>query len=113
MRIKKRRKIRKFVVNKKTNLILSDVGEVSLKNNEHLTINVLNKKHDICAMNWGLYATSSINSRLKREGFITALTKNSMNKLFIMIVDKKKRKQFSKYCKKEKIKVVEWLNKIK
>ena len=113
MRIKRRKKIRKFIVNKKTNLIVSDVGEISLKNNEHLTINVLNKKNEICAMNWGFYATSSINSRLKKEGFITALTKNSFNKLFVMIVHVKKRKQFSKYCKKEKIKVVKWLSKIK
>ena len=73
-----------FIANKKTNLVLSDVGEVILKNKEHLTIKVLNKKNEICAMNWGLYATSSINNRLKNEGFITALTKNSFNKIFFV-----------------------------
>ena len=113
MKVNKRKKVRKFVANKKTNLVLSDVGEVVLKNKEHLTIKVLNKKNEVCAMNWGLYATSSINSRLKNEGFITALTKNSFNKIFLMIVDKRKKSIFSKYCKLEKIKVIKWLDKIK
>ena len=54
MRVKKRKIKRKFVANKKTNLIISNVGEISLGTNEHLTINVLNKKNEICAMNWGL-----------------------------------------------------------
>mgnify|MGYP001182828789 CR=1 FL=1 len=111
MRVKKRKIKRKFVANKKTNLIISNVGEILLGTNEHLTINVLNKKNEICTMNWGLYATSSINSRLKKEGFLTAFTKNSFNKFFVMLIDKKKIKNFKNYCKVEKIKVIKWLDK--
>ena len=72
-----------------------------------------NKKNEICMMEWGLYATSSLNNRLKNEGFKTALVKSSFNKLFVMIVDNKKKNQFIKYCKKESLKVINWLDKIK
>ena len=113
MRLLKKRKKREFVANKKTNLIVSDVGKLLLKNNEHLTIQVANKKNEICAMSWGLYATSSINHRLKKEGFKTFLVKNSLNKLFIMLVDKRKTKQFKRYLLKEKIKILKRLDKIK
>ena len=113
MRVQKRKKIRKFIANKDTNVILSDVGKIILNKNEHLTIQANNKKNEICMMEWGLYATSSINNRLKKEGFETALVKNSFNKFFIMIVDNNKKKIFFKYCKKESIKVVQWLDKMK
>ena len=113
MQVKKKNKPRKFLVNKKTNLIVSDVGEIKLKEKEHLTIKVQNKKNEICAMNWGFYATSSINHRLKKEGFATAFVKNSYGKFFVMVVNIKKKKLFNSYCKSEKIKVVKWLDKVK
>ena len=42
-------------------------------------------------MDWGLYATSSINKRLKNQSCITAIVINSYKKKFIMIIDKKKK----------------------
>ena len=42
-------------------------------------------------MNWGMYATSSINKRLKNQGCLTLLTENMYKKKFIMIVDKKRK----------------------
>ena len=113
MRVLKRKKVRKFVANKSTNLILSDVGKIILNKNEHLTIQANNKKNEICMMEWGLYATSSINNRLRKEGFETALVKSPSNKLFIMVVDNNKKKIFFRYCKKESLKVIQWLGKIK
>ena len=100
------KKKRKFIANKNTNLIVTDVGTIKLKNNEHLTIKFLNKKNEVCAMNWGLYATCSINKRLKEQGCVTYLTQNIFNKKFIMIVLKNKKTNFLNYCKKEKIKVI-------
>ena len=97
---------RKFLVNKKTNLKVTDVGKIILRKNEHLTIEVSKKKNEICGMNWGLYITSSINQRLKNEGFETVLVKNSYKKLYVMLVLKSKIKSFKKYISKEKIKII-------
>ena len=109
MKINKKKKKRRFLANPKTNLYVNDVGNISLKKNDHLTINFLKNQNEICAMDWGMYATSSINKRLKEQGCSTVLTKNKSNKLFIMIVNKKKKRLFSKYCKKEKIKIIKWI----
>ena len=113
MRVYKRKRPRKFVANKKTNLILSDVGKITLNKNEHITIQTKNKKHDICAMNWGFYATSSLNRRLKLQGFKTFLVKNFYNKLFVMIVENRKKNLFKKYCKQESLRIVMRLDTIK
>jgi len=100
------KKKRKFTANKKTNLVVTHVGKIRLKKNEHFTINFLNKNNEVCAMDWGLYATSSINKRLKNQSCITAIVTNSYKKKFIMIIDKKKKKQFQKYCKSEKLRIL-------
>ncbi len=105
MKIYKRNKKREFIANKKTKLKLKDVGRIVLKEKEHLTIQINNKKNEVCAFNWGMYATSSINNRLKKEGFKTFIVKNIYKKIFIMLVDKKKLKNFKRYIKSEKIKV--------
>ena len=100
------RKKRKFIANRKTNLSVTNVGRIKLNNNDHFTINFLKKSNEVCAMSWGLYATSSINKRLKDQGCITYLTQNIFKKKFIMIVDKNKKSIFRNYCKKEKIKII-------
>jgi hypothetical protein len=105
MKIYKRNKKREFIANKKTKLKLKDVGRIVLKEKEHLTIQINNKKNEVCAFDWGMYATSSINNRLKKEGFKTFIVKNIYKKIFIMLVDKKKLKNFKRYIKSEKIKV--------
>ena len=100
------REKRKFIANRKTNLSVTNVGKIKLNKNEHFTINFLNKANEVCAMNWGLYATSSINKRLKDQGCITYLTQNFFKKKFIMIVHKNKKVNFRNYCRKEKIKII-------
>ncbi len=104
--MKKSVKKRKFLANAKTGLYVTNIGKISLKNNQHCTIRFLKKENEICAMNWGMYATSSINKRLKNQGCLTLLTENMYKKKFIMIIDKKKKSLFNKYCKKEKIKIL-------
>lgn len=112
MKIYKKKKPRIFLVSKKNKIFLKDVGKIYLNNNENLTFITENKKkHEICKKDWGFYATSSINNRLKKEGFKTALVKTH-NKYFIMIVDSIKKKSFKTYCKKEHITVVQWLDKL-
>ena len=75
MRFLKKKKPRIFLVSKKNKIFLKDVGKIFLNDNEHLTFVTKNKKnYDICKKNWGFYATPSVNYRLKKEGFNTALT---------------------------------------
>lgn len=109
MKIYKKYKKREFVANKQTKIKLKDVGKIILKKKEHLTIEVNRKKNEICALDWGMYATSSINNRLKKEGLRTFIVKNIYKKIFIMLVDKKKLKNFRSYIKSEKIKILKEL----
>ena len=112
MKVLKRKNPRKFLVSKKNNIFLKDVGKVYLNDNENLTIiSKNNKNYDICKKNWGYYATPSINKRLKNEGFKTALVKTN-KKYFVLIVDESKMKLFKTYCKIEDYKIVKWLNKL-
>ena len=54
---------------------------------------------------WGYYATPSINSRLKKNNFISHIVLNkSTNFFYIMLVHKNKMKSFFKIFKKRKIK---------
>ena len=105
MKFLKRKKKRKFIANKEKNLIVNNVGKIVLKKKDHLTIEINKKKNEICAFEWGMYATSSINKRLKKEGFKTFLVKNNYKKFFIMLVDKKKMKSFNSYLLSEKSKI--------
>ena len=66
----KKKKPRIFLVSKKNNIRLKDVGKIILGNDENLTItSINNKNYEICKKDWGYYATPSINVRLKKIGF--------------------------------------------
>ena len=109
IKISKKPRIFKVGVRKKISIM--EVGFLYLKDNEQITIVNENKKNfDFVKKNWGYYATPSINGRLKKEGFKTALVKNKSNKYYIMVVDKKKTKIFKDYCKIENQKIIEWID---
>ncbi len=112
MRVLKKKKPRIFLVSKKNNIRLKDVGKIILGNDENLTItSINNKNYEICKKDWGYYATPSINVRLKKIGFKTALVKQK-KKYFILLVDKKKIKSFNYYCRIENYKVIKWLDQL-
>ena len=88
------------------------MGTVYLAPDEQLTfITKSKKRYDVARKNWGFYATPSINSRLKKEGFKTALVKNTLNRIFVMIIERKKISLFKKYCKNQNQKIILWLDK--
>jgi hypothetical protein len=102
---------RTYSVGLKKNIIIKDMGSMELLPNEQITFLTKSKKrYDFCKKNWGFYATPSVNFRLRKEGFKTALVRNSFNRLYVMVVEKKFMLQFKKYCKKEKQKIVIWLD---
>jgi len=109
--IKISKKPRVFKVGKNKKINIKEVGFLYLKNDEQITlINENKKNYDIIKKSWGYYATPSTNGRLKKEGFKTALVKNKSNRYYVLIVDKKKIKNFKNYCKTENQKVIEWID---
>lgn len=91
-------------------IIISDFGNVFMEENELLTfISSNNKRFDMVKRNWGT-STSSINHRLKNEGFKTALVKNLSGMRYIMAVDIDKMSDFECYCEQEEQVVEYWID---
>lgn len=110
MRTIKRKKPRIFCVSKKNNIFLKDVGKIYLNDDENLTITSSNKKnYEICKKSWGYYATPSLNDRLRKNGFRTFLVKQR-KKLFVLLVENNKQKQFNHYIKMEKYQIIKRLD---
>ena len=111
MRIEEINPSRKFTVGTEDKVTIDHAANVYLNDNEQITlVNENGAEYDVTKKNWGYYATPSVNSRLKNQGFKTALVKNSLGQIYIMIVCQKKLSEFSKYLKEEKNVVIEWLD---
>lgn len=91
-------------------IILKEVAKIKLKKNEMITFVSGKSEYDVVKKEWGYYATPSINKRLISYDINTCLIKNIKSKnLFLVLVHKRKKKQFLKYLKEEKCKIVKWL----
>lgn len=102
------KKNRKYKVR---DVLIKDAAHIILKSNEQITLKDTNDKfqYDICKKSWGYYALPSINSRLKKFNFETFIIKDIRNeKVFIHIVKKNKMKEFKKYLKNQKLKIIDW-----
>ena len=87
-------KVKKFVI--------KDYGKIYLEAGEMLSfVTQSGKEFDFTAKKWGFYATPSVNSRLKNQGFKTALVTNENNQLYVMVVEKDKLTDFLEYLKDE------------
>ena len=112
MKIKKKNRKFKTGIN---DIIITHVADLKLANNELITIKV-NKKteYDITRKNWGFYSTPSINKRLLKYRFDSAITHNpNFGTYFMMIVEKNKKKEFIKYLKSQNMVLITWLTKKK
>lgn len=77
---------------------IKDYGKIHLESSEMVSfITESGKEHDFTAKDWGFYVTPSVNSRLKNEGFKTALVVNEINQLYVMTVEKEKIEAFKNY----------------
>tara|TARA_Y100000588_G_scaffold392671_1_gene505457 strand:+ start:2980 stop:3336 length:357 start_codon:yes stop_codon:yes gene_type:complete len=102
---------RKFWSDQAKTIEISDYGKIKLEPNEMISFQTCDgKEYDVARKSWGFYATPSVNSRLKNEGFKTALVNNSKGQLYIMLVEKGKMDDFHAYLEKEANEVVEWLD---
>lgn len=111
MKIKTKSPPREYYVGTKKNITIKDCGTISLLDDEQITFLTSTKaEYDICKKSWGFYATPSLNSRLLKFNFKTALVKNSKEQVYIMIVEKNKLSEFFEYLKNDKNELVEWLD---
>lgn len=93
-------------------LQIKDIGKIQLYNDEMITfITEEGKEYDFTAKDWGFYGTPSMNCRLKKQGFKTALVVNETNQVYIMVVDVNKLEDFKNYLKDDQNnKVICWLD---
>jgi len=102
---------RKFWADSARTIEISDFGKITLEADEMISFNTPDgKDYDITRKSWGFYATPSVNSRLKNEGFKTALVRNSKGQYYIMLVEVERLDDFREYLANEKNEVVEWLD---
>ena len=109
MKIKIRNKPRSFNFN---DILIKDYGKIKLDKNEMVSfVTKSGKEYDFTSKDWGFYVTPSINGRLKKEGFKIAMVINKLRNIYIMAVEKEKKKTilFKQYCTKEGIKILKWL----
>ena len=106
------KKPREYEVGIKSKTIIKDVGKINLDSDEQITfVDSSDNEYDLAKKNWGYYATPSINKRLKKFNYKTALVKNNETDLFyIMIVYDKKINEFNKYISADSMEIVCWLD---
>lgn len=81
---------------------IKDFGKIFLNDGEMVSfVTPEGKEYDFTSKDWGFYATPSVNSRLKKEGFKTALVINENNQVYVMVVDINKMDGFLAYLKDE------------
>ena len=96
---------------------IKDFGKVYLDDGEMISFVTKSKKAcDFVARDWGFYLGPSLNSRLKREGFKTALVLNEQGQIYINAVEKDKMELFHKYINTNQKNIIlcwldEWIEK--
>ena len=100
---------RKFSVK---NIEIKDYGKLFLESNEMISIITdKNNECDITAFEWGFYLGSSLNFRMKQEGFKIALVINEQDRIYINAVRVDKIEEFKKYLTtNQKSKILCWLD---
>lgn len=65
---------------------------------------------DFSATLWGFYLGPSLNSRLKNEGFRSALMTNGQGQVYVVAIEEDRMEQFEAYMKQNEARVVLWLD---
>ncbi len=94
---------------------ICDLGKINLDVDELVSFQTASGNDcDFVAKTWGFYPTSSVNSRLKNEGFKTALVRDENNKLQINVVELEKIDLYKKYLNShiKSKKILCWLDEL-
>jgi len=104
---------RKFRVGQEKQIEISHCLNLQLNPDEQVTLLTDSKKEfDLVRKSWGFYATPSVNSRLKKQGFKTALVKNLNNRHYVMLVENDQMDSFHEYLQEEQSEIVQWLDEL-
>lgn len=114
MKIRLNEPPREFRVGLSQQITISDCGRVYLEDDEQVTF--VHKEasgeaeYDVAKKSWGFYATPSLNSRLQRFGYKSALVENQTGQWYLMLVHIDKMNEFEEYAKVEKQTILGWLD---
>jgi len=91
---------------------ISHVANVGLEPYEMITFQTPGGREcDFTATPWGFYLGPSLNSRLKSQGFRTALVINEQNRVFVNAVEVDKIDEFKTYLKtNQNSRILCWLD---
>ena len=113
MKINTTNKPRIFVVGKDIKTTISHEADIELIPNEQVTfLTDSGSELDFVRKSWGYYATPSVNKRLKKFGFKTALIQNEKGNIYVCVVESLKIELFQKYCINRKQTILIWLDEI-
>lgn len=68
------------------------------------------REYDVVRKGWGYYATPSLNGRLRRQGFRSALVCNSQGKIFLRLVEQERVEAFRTYLARQEETLLCWLD---
>lgn len=90
---------------------IKDFGDIHLGFREQVTfVTPSGRRSDFTAMPWGFYLTNSLNGRLRKEGFKTALVKSASGRLYLNLVEEDKISDFKAYLDAQNSKILSWLD---
>jgi hypothetical protein len=67
-------------------------------------------EYDVVRKEWGYYATPSLNGRLRRQGFRSALVCNPEGKIFLRLVEREREEAFRAYLAEQQEALLCWLD---
>jgi len=93
---------------------VKDFGKIFLGDGEMVSfVTKSGRECDFAARDWGFYLGPSLNSRLKKEGFKTALVINEKGQVYVLAVERGKMRKFKKYLKAgQDIRIICWLDEL-
>jgi hypothetical protein len=108
MKIRKLEPPREFEAGK---VRIRHTADITLEPGEQVTfVTPGGHEYDVVRKEWGYYASPSLNGRLQRMGFRSALVCNPEGKIFLRLVEKEREETFSLYLAEQGETLLCWLD---
>jgi hypothetical protein len=90
---------------------IRDCARVELEADEQITLLAdSGAEYDVTRKDFGFYATPSTNGRLTGFGLRTAIARNRLGQLFVLLVERGKEPLFDRYLGEERMQLLTWLD---
>lgn len=88
-----------------------DCARIELGTDEQITLATSSgSEYDVIRKDFGYYATPSTNGRLPRHGLRTAIARNRLDQVFVLLVESGHEDKFETYLREEQMNLVCWLD---